>query len=168
MHHFGPRKLQNLRTGLQHMRVYKLVGLWAAPTKHFTVQRQGHDHGGVKVDVWRDMVVENAAGVSEVRELDVAEANKLECVELGLAVTKCCDEGLELFEMVQVGASFENCQDLLVQIWVQELVGNRDHSLIFFLTSKSNHSHSSLESPKSFDFDCVVGHRNSYRRVSEI
>lgn len=58
------------------------------------------DHCSVKVDIWRDETVENEASISEVREFESAEANKLEVVEVGLGVAKCNEKGLELFEMV--------------------------------------------------------------------
>lgn len=60
------------------------------------------DHGGVKVDIGGGEVIEEEASVAEIGEGESAEANELECEELGLAMAESDEKRLELLEMVEV------------------------------------------------------------------
>lgn len=55
------------------------------------------DHGGVKVDIGRGEMIEDEASVVEIGEGESAEANELECEELGLAMAESSEKRLELF-----------------------------------------------------------------------
>lgn len=53
-------------------------------------------------------MIEDGASIVEVAELENAETDELEGVELGLGMAEGDEEGLELLQMVEMTASFED------------------------------------------------------------
>ena len=122
------------------MGVDKLVGARAREraTDHAAVQKKGRsvirmrsissDHRSVEVDVGGFEVVEDEASVGEIGEGESAEAEKLEGVEMSLAMAESDEKSLELLEMIEMNAPFKEGEDMVVQIL------GRNHVLVFFRT----------------------------------
>lgn len=125
MHQLRPKRLRELGARFQDVGVYELVGPRKPAADHVAVQGERFrrvvrasgvrgDHGGPEVDVRGAEVVEDAASVAEVGEVEGAEADELEDQELGAGMAEGDEEGLELLEVVDVGGSTEGGQDVLV------------------------------------------------------
>lgn len=82
------------------------------------------DNGSIEKDIRGVEMIEDEASVRKVGERESAEADQLKSVELGLAMAKGGEKGLELLEMVEVIAFCKYCQDVLVKV---QLALNRVH-----------------------------------------
>lgn len=102
-----------VRTRFQDVGEDEVVGTGTATAEHsveqekcrFGVGRRGIGgyHCGVEIDVGRvEMIEDEASVVEEIGGWEGAEADQLECEELGLAMAEGEEEGLHLFQMVEV------------------------------------------------------------------
>lgn len=125
MHQLRAKRLRELGARLQDVGIYEVVGSRESAADHAAVQGERFrgvvrasgicgDHGGPEVDVRRAEVVEDAASVVEVGEIEGAEADELENQELSAGMAEGDEEGLELLEVVDVGGSTEDRQDMFV------------------------------------------------------
>lgn len=96
----------------------------------------GGEHSGVKVDVGELEAVEDETGVAEVGEDEGAEADELEGVELSLAMAGGDEEGLELLEMIEIGAFVQEEQDVFVEGRPSVGVGGHQYQLSGWPTAR--------------------------------
>lgn len=108
---------RNRRARFKDMGEHEMVGPGVAMAEHSVIQekgrhrvgsrRVGSDHCSVEIDIGGTEMVEDKAGIVEVCQGEGAESDELESKEVGLAMAKSKEEGLNLFEMAEVFAFLE-------------------------------------------------------------